>query len=193
MTNPTDTDSVQLAKQHLKAIQQNKTWVEIWDLIYSHPWFQSQLNACVAKTIYKNQLPRGWKDDIQQEAVLLFAREIKRKRDLGFDPQKGDYRALVLTILRRCCLKGIRQFKRTLTNKPIQPSLDVAEETIFDADELFDFREKIRQLPEPGRTIVLAVCHGEPIELIAHRLGQSPRTVYRHLRKSKNQIREKLL
>ncbi len=193
MTNPTDNDAVQLANQHLEAIRQNKTWIEIWDLIYRHPWFQSRLAACVAKTIRKNQLPSDWKEDIQQEAVFLFAREIKKNLDLGYDPAKGNYPTLVWTILRRCCIKGVRQFKRMLTNKQIHPSLELVPESTFDADELFDFRDKIEQLPEPGRTIVLAVCHGETIDMIASRLGQSPRTVYRHLERSKNLLRTMLM
>ena len=146
-------DPAHLRQKHMAAIRSNKHWTEIWDIFYCDPWFQSKLQSFVDRMIRKNRLPADWKDDITQEAVLAFANEIRKRSNLGFDPEKGSYFAFVLTILSRCCAKGTRQFRRILTQTPLEAIELLLTSDVISAEQLIEYRDMIEQLSEPGKTI----------------------------------------
>ena len=185
-------DSAHLKMKHLKAVEEQKTWIEIWELIYCDPWFQSRLEMLIAKIIRKNQLPRHWKDDIYQEAMIVFAQSLRRRPGLGFDPQRGKYESLLVTVLNRCCQKGLRQFRNTLVQRNLDPEIQPCIDRVMSAEKLFEYRELMELIPEPARSILLAICHGESVEAMANRLDCSSRTIYRHLENAKAIILEYL-
>ena len=178
-----------LAEKHLAAVNAQLHWTAVWQVFSDDPWFNRRLNDSANYLIKRWHLPRQNKEDVQQEALVQFARSIERDASLGFRPERGDFGAFLGTIINRCCQKGLRQFrhsnKYSITNESQHP---YAEEWAG-LDEQIDLRESIGRVPEPFRSTVRLVCDGLSIAQIAKRKKKSERTVYRWLEKGIEHLR----
>lgn len=179
----------QLLTKHQNAIQSNRSSTEIWELFYDDPWFRSRLEKCAHYTASRFYLSRDYKDDIRQEALILFSRSIQRDVSLGYDSERGSYGAFVTTIIYRCCQKATRQFRRfscpSATPELFTPTAERVSQHIFE----FDLIDSIERISEPCRSTLLHRCRGLSIEEIAKLCNKSNRTIYRWLEQGIEQMR----
>lgn len=174
----------ELEQTHSDAVASEEQWTGIWQLFYDSPWFKRRLEFSARSLIQRFGLPLQWKEDIKQEALLVFARSVQRDTSLGFDSTRGSFGAFVSTIIHRCCQKGLRQFNHSnlqvIENENLHPFIDLTETL----DEHIDLRECLNQLPEPYRLTVSMICEGKSVPQIASKTRRSTRTVYRWLERA---------
>jgi len=177
-------ESEELELQHFTALQTMQDWQDIWDLFYASDWFRYKLGFCVRKAAREFGLMSDCHDDIRQEALVEFARSIQRNLSLGYDPTKGTFQAFLSTVIYRCCLKGLRQFKRRCLSLPDDDFMHPYYEEHSQLEKVIDFRHVARQIPEPYRGIVRQLLAGQSIEHIARTRKRSKRTIYRWVDRS---------
>ena len=180
----------ELESVHQKAVEAGAEWTQVWELFYENPWFLRRLDFSARKLIYRLHFPVQWKEDIKQEALLVFARSIQRDRTLGFDETRGSYGAFLSTIIYRCCQKGVRQFNHYKKQKICEEYTHPFEELTDQMDEHLDLQHCLRQLPEPYKMTVTLICEGKSIPQIAKRTKRSVRTIYRWIDKATELLRD---
>ena len=181
-----------LLVKHQSAIEAKQSWLEIWELFYNDLWFCERLEKCARFTAHRYHLSPECKDDIQQEALVLFSRSLERDVTLGFNPDRGRYGALVATIIHRSCQKSVRQFR--LRNIPsVTPELFMPlTGHIQQHEDELDLLASIERIPEPYKSTIRLVCSGLSIEEIAEIRNKSKRTIYRWLDRGTEQLRDLL-
>lgn len=184
-------DSEELKHQHFSAVQAMSSWQEIWEIFHSNPWFRSKLGFCARKAAREIGLGADCYDDIQQQALIEFAKALQRNRSLGFDLSKGSFRGFLSTVIYRCCLKGLRQFQRRHHSMTSSNFLHPYYEEHLELEKLIDFRQISRQIPEPFRGVVRQLLAGESVGSIAKSRNRSKRTIYRWIDRSIALLRER--
>lgn len=180
----------ELEDVHQQAIDCDADWTQIWALFYESPWFLRRLDFSARKLIHKLHAPVQWKDDVKQEALLVFARSIQRNPTLGFDLNRGSFGGFLSTIIYRCCQKGLRQFNHHHSQQIDEEHTHPFEDTTKEIDELLDLQNCLSQLPEPYKMTVAMICEGKSISQIAQRTKRSVRTVYRWIDKATELLRQ---
>lgn len=178
-----------LARKHRNANRSRKNWREILQMFYDDPWFQRCLEKQAQSVIRKHRLQVGDREDIKQEAILLFARCLARDATLGYDIQQGDYGGFLATVILRCCQNGRRQFRNRLALLPrFDPALRGYDDgTRFDRE--LDVRELMRRLSEPNRSILDLTMDGLSPAEIAHYQKQPKRTISRRLKQAIDRLK----
>jgi len=176
--------STDLETKHFLASQTLQDWQYIWELFYQDAWFRKKLNRSARYAVRQSGLGRHCIDDVQQEALVEFAKSLQRDPSLGFDPSRGDFRAFLVTIVHRCCQKGLRQFRMQYSLSIEDESLHPCYEDHSQIEEVMDLRQLARQIPEPYRGTVRQICNGLSIDEIARKRNRSKRTIYRWIDKS---------
>jgi DNA-directed RNA polymerase specialized sigma24 family protein len=180
----------ELESIHQRALDANADWTQIWEMFYESPWFLKRLDFSARKLIHKLHFPNQWKEDIKQEALLVFARSIQRNRSLGFDTSRGSYGAFLSTIIYRCCQKGLRQFNHHNNQKIDEEHTHPFEDVTEQVDEHLDLQHCLDHLPEPYKMTVTMICEGKTILQIARKTKRSVRTVYRWIDKATELLRQ---
>lgn len=180
----------ELEISHEQAVDANENWVQIWELFYDSPWFLRRLDFSARKLVNRLHFPVNWKEDVKQEALLVFARSIQRNPSLGFDPERGSYGAFLSTIIHRCCQKGLRQFNHHSSQKIDEEYTHPFEELTEQLDERIDLQHCLSMLPQPYKMTVAMVCEGKSIPQIASQTKRSVRTIYRWLDKATELLRQ---
>ena len=184
-----DVDELEL--RHFTALQMTRAWQEIWEIFYNNPWFRGKLRCCVRKAARDAGLRSDCYDDIQQEALVEFAKALQRNSSLGFLLSKGTFQAFVSTIIYRCCLKGLRQFQRRHRSMPDDDFMHPYYEEHSQFEKLMDFRHLANQISEPYRGIVRQLLAGESIDNIALSRKRSKRTIYRWVDRSVEMLKDR--
>ncbi len=177
-------DIAELELQHFTALQTMQNWQDIWELFYVSEWFRYKLGFCVRRAARECGLQADCHDDIRQEALVEFARAVQRNLSLGYDPGKGSFQGFLSTVIYRCCLKGLRQFKRRCRSLPDDDFMHPYYEEHAQLEKVMDFRHVARQIPEPYRGIVRQLVAGQSVEHIARTRKRSKRTIYRWIDRS---------
>jgi len=172
-----------LEHQYFSTSHATQNWQEVWELFYVSPWFRWKLGVSVRRAARNSGLGADCYDDIQQEALIEFARAIQRNASLGFDPSKGSFRGFLSTVLYRCSLKGLRQFRRRCRSLPSN-YLHPNYEDHLQLERLLDFRDIAAQIPEPYRGVIGQLLAGETVGRIARSQNRSERTIYRWIDRS---------
>lgn len=179
-----------LENKHGCAVDANVPWTGIWQLFHEHAWFKQRLNSSAQRLLKANGLPAQLKDDVTQEASLVFARSLRRDTSLGFDEQKGVYAAFLSTIVYRCCQKGVRQFRREWA-APFNEELAMfADDFTEELSDQLDLDACLDLLPEPYKLTVKLFREGKTIPQIAKRTKRCTRTIYRWLETATSLLRD---
>lgn len=188
---PMSEECQDLELQHFTSLQTMRSWQDIWELFYSNPWFRYKLGICVRKVARDFSLGSDCHDDIQQEALIEFAKALQRNCSLGFDLSKGSFRGFLSTVLYRCCLKGLRQFQRRHRSIPDDDFMHPYYEEHSQLEKVMDFRHMARQIPEPYRGVVRQLLVGVSVADIARSRNRSKRTVYRWIDRSVELLKDR--
>lgn len=186
-------DDNNLELQHFLALQTHQSWQDIWEIFYSNAWFRDKLKRSACRTGRNAGLRSDCQDDIMQEALIEFSKALQRHTSLRYDSSKGSFYRFISTILYRCCIKGLRQFKTR--HRPIlygdfmHPLLEEHAQI----EKLMDFRHIAKQIPEPYQGIIRQLLAGDSIPEIAKSRNRSKRTVYRWVKQSIGLLKEKYL
>ena len=183
--NPVRSRSLEdLELRHLIAVQNAIQWQEVWELFYRNRWFRQTLLIAARKAVRRSGLKRDCVDDVRQQALIEFSRSLQRRTSLGFDPSRGNFAAFVSLIVRRCCLKALRQFRHQYLSLHEEGWFHPYYEESSQIEKIMDLRQAASELPEPYRRLVRQVCAGASIDEIARRSKRSRRTIYRWLDRS---------
>lgn len=181
-----------LKTRHLEAIKQGESWLEIWSLFHRDAWFQKALMYSANRVVKVFQIDPNQLDDIVQEAQFLMGKHIRQDPGLGYDSRKGSYQAYLSTIIDRCCLKAVRQFRNqlrevTLVKEKATKYLVVDNDN---QDRLLDLLNLIDRLPSSERTAIHLHLNGKSIDEIAKTLKRSKRTAYRFLNQAIHDLKQ---
>jgi RNA polymerase sigma factor (sigma-70 family) len=177
----TEPDIDDLLKAFQTGIQENKSWVEIWQLFVKHPAFLGIATKVAVYVARRHRMPICWIEDIKQESYLYFARLIQKDRDLRFDPDKGSLSTWLGTVMFGCCSKATRQFRDSRRQQSAMPGRERTESPIKSVELYLDLLQQINRLDNTTRVVFFLSWEGKSIDEIAAQIGKSERTVYRHL------------
>ncbi len=175
---------------HQQALESNFHWTLVWDLFTENEWFLNRLDYSARAVLTKYHFPLQWKEDVKQEALIQFARSIKRNVSLGYNSERGSFGAFLSTIIYRSCQKGLRQFRHSFCSSIDDEFKHPVVEYAQELDERIDLRECLTSLPEPFRMTVQMVCEGKSIAEIARKTQRSSRTIYRWIEKATELLRD---
>lgn len=156
----------------------------IWRLIVGHPWYQDQLKR-IAQHLARYQSGLVFSEDIEQEAILLLARSLKRSPDLKFKPCQPDeqFSRWMRRIIFRDCRQALRRLCRgqemeSLTDQPMP------EDAQFLQGLRLDVRSGLELLPPKERFIIEQYLLGQSFDETASQLKVSPATVCRRYQRA---------
>ena len=172
----------------------HRCWTDVWAEHIDNTWFQDQLDTCSRGVLYRAKLPSGWASDVRQQAIILFARCLERDVTLGFKAERGCREAFLKTIIHRCCLKSLRQFRRTISEKTMTEKSEIllTHNPVDSLEERLDLRRSVEQLPEPFRMTITLVLEGESAQEISDLFQTSRRTVYRRIEHATKILRARM-
>lgn len=177
----------------LKYVQPDSSleWTEVWQKFHDNRWFKKRLNDSAGRVISQTGLPQEWKEDVKQEALIVFSRALQRDKTLGFDERRGNFGSFISTIIYRCCQKGLRQFRRSI-NQAVTADKHPLTEPMEALDDRLDLRDCVWRLDEPYQSTVRLILFGRSITEIARLTKRSERTIYRRLERAIELLRELL-
>ena len=171
----------------------NTSWELAFEKLSSTRWFKGQLSRAVNRLARKAKLSADRLPDIKQEALVIFAKSMRRDMSLGFDHQRGSLASLLAVIIYRCCCKSLCQFRNPMVNLPFDREanhpLDHHAETI--ADQI-DVQLCVDRLREPFKQTIQLLLANHSMEEIAMLSSCSLRTVYRRRDRAYQLLREQL-
>jgi RNA polymerase sigma factor (sigma-70 family) len=168
-----DTDELweDLRTEFVDAARQRCSWTEIWHTFASNEFYRSQLWNCAERSLLETGAPVGWCDDVAHDAMLLLARQLQKRSDLGYDFKRPphEFASWLRTILFRQCKEAIRSLRRR-HGRDLTLELDPAGERTLMIEQQIDVRLAIDKLDEPVRTIMFLTYGGLSIREIADRI-----------------------
>ena len=182
--------SLEFERQFLK--RSRTGWLELWQWMCQHSWFQDKLNWACQKVLKYSGSPPDRAVDIKQQALLLMAANLRRRPDLGFDASRGRLSPLLATIILRCCQKALRQFRGFDSSRVEETSQVYCLFGEAETDRALDLADGVNNLPEPWRETIKYLLNEVPVSEIAVRFGCSERTVYRRIERAIEMLRQKL-
>ena len=163
-------------KRFAELAKNRESWMELWNLVISNPWFVAQLRRIAFNTLRHFHVPKDRVDDVCQAAIIDIANSMQRTGGLGFDTEKGSLQGFLSTVAVRSCRKAIRQF-RTVT--PPTGLVRTASQTWFDEERRHDLLAAIDDLTEPAATVARLHIYGLTSNEVAKQMNFSVRSVYR--------------
>lgn len=148
-------------------------------MFYQNQWFRNKLTWEARSIVRNSNFDRECADDIQQEALIEFAKSLQKNTSLDFDSSRGEYRWFLSTIVQRCCIKAIRQFRDRDLARLNDDFMHPYYEEQTQLEKVIDFHHMARQIPEPYRGIVRQISLGQSVKEIALSRKRSTRTIYR--------------
>lgn len=128
---------------------------DVWQIFANSEFYREQLSACAKISLMETGAPKSWADDIVQEAMILLARQLRRRSDLGYQLGRPpeQFASWFRTILFRQCHETIRSYRRKHgRDLPLElASVSLPPEVI---EQKLDVRAAIKSLDEPHRTIM---------------------------------------
>ena len=169
-----DQQWIALRAEYLQYLRTDKSWLEIWRLFTQNDWYQSQVRYCAKVALKDSGDPQAWLDDITQDAVLLFSRQLRRSADLGYDTDRSEanFPSWLRTILIRLYKEALRGMRRQHTRE--QNRADFAQEVYrVSQDEKIDLRLAIDRLPPFEKYILHLILDGLSMQEIAGHTGKT--------------------
>ncbi len=184
-------DHEDLKQRFLKAVEDCWRWEETWSLFIAHPWYQTTLQAQARRILRQQQLPISWHEDVQQEAMLLLARTLRRRADLGIDRQQAHQRfaGWMGTIITRDCQEAVRQMRRHFAREQTLPETDPLGLSQLPLDAKIDVSMATQEMEDPERTVLTLWAEGLSVADVAQRLGLSYHRTHYLWRRAIRQLR----
>lgn len=150
-------------------------WRLVWRLLVEHPWYQSQLDYCATWVLRSGKAPHQWLDDLRQDAILLLARTLRQRPDLGIDRCRANdkFAPWLRTIIVRDCREALRRMRRLHRRETALPQQPPTVDRRQQLDVQIDLSMAIDALANPDRTLVSMYLHGYSVKEIARRLQRN--------------------
>lgn len=160
-----------LRTEFVDAVRHSYAWLEVWQVFASNEFYRSQLSTCAEISLLETGASHGWADDVAHEAMLLLARQLRKRSDLGyqFDRPPEQFASWFRTILFHQCHEAIRSMRRR-HDRDLPLDLDPVSERSDLIEQRIDVRMAIGRLDEPHRTILFLSYGGLSLREIADRL-----------------------
>lgn len=171
-----------------------RMWLEIWRLLVQHPWYQAELRCCAQRVLWRGRAPLAWQKEVEHDAMLVLARELRHAPDLGLDYARAEdeFAAWLGTIIRRDCQQALRRLRRVYRPGEALPE-DLPEGHDGNRREVWiDIQAAVNHLNDPARTVVALYSKGLSVRQIAAELELSYWPVYRALRRGLEELRRLL-
>ncbi|WP_430453471.1 sigma-70 family RNA polymerase sigma factor [Rhodopirellula europaea] len=178
-----------LRTNFINATHRSFGWLEVWNIFVSSDLYRNQLSTCAEISLMETGAPKSWADDVAHDAMLLLARQLRKRSDLGyqFDRPPKQFASWFRTILFHQCHEAIRSFRRRHgRDSPLE--LDPISERSQLIEQRLDIRMAVDRLDEPMRTILMLGYGGLSLREIADRL----QLTYDQVRYANKQGRETL-
>ena len=149
-------------------------WLAVWRLLIEHPWYREELAAAARTAVRRVGGPLLWCEDVEQDALLLLAKKLRRDPRLGLDPLRAErlFAAWLSRIIRNDCRQSVRRLRRLSSGSRLPTELP--DKTCgIERETQFDVSAAIQQLAEPTRTVLLLYQQGFPLRKIEEHLGIS--------------------
>jgi RNA polymerase sigma factor (sigma-70 family) len=154
---------------------------KLWRLFVEHPWFGRELPNCARHALKVSSAPAQWLDDVQQDAVMLLGKTLRRRPDLHMRPPitAGAFAGLLRTIISHDCQRSIRKMRRMHL-----PTAELQEEDSMEdlrpmREVFIDVSMAMKQLPILERRVLMLYSYGYKTVEIAAELGLSVATAHR--------------
>ena len=167
-----DNGACELRIAFVEIILREPAWLEVWRLLINDDWYRAQLRRCAEQVVRSGGAPQAWVDDVEQDAVLLLARQLQRTVDLSYDLDRSpdQFGGWIRTIMFRQCREAMRGMRRRHGgHQTLQDDQNGATELSMDAQ--IDLRLAIDGLQDQERAILHLDSSGLSIAQIASRLG----------------------
>ena len=132
---------------------------ETWRRCCNDPWFLRELGSQARRVIGKSRAPPDLWDEVINDAMLVFFRNLDHSPNLGLEPSvtSGIFQAKISRILLNASRKAMRQLRRIY-----QPRLELFRDgdvrrVLANAtarEPNLDLRLAIDELPEPLRRVM---------------------------------------
>ena len=150
-------------------------WHKVWSSFVSDPWFQAELEKLLGRVLYHRGAPAPWLDDLRQDAIMFFARDLRRRVDLGVNRARAaeHFPGWLATILWRICKQALRA--RCRAQHRNGANLGARREIVApNSLRAMEIDMAIEELPEPMRTILAMRRLGWRISEIGKKLKMTP-------------------
>jgi RNA polymerase sigma factor (sigma-70 family) len=150
-------------------------WHAMWALIVADTWYQEQLAAC-ARSLVARQNARGdWLEDVQQEAMTLLGRHLRKWPDLRVNPDRPhtEFAGWMRGIIRNTCQEALRQVWRKRRPLCELPEDDIPDRRGLPIPRRVELSLAIDEIAEPAKTVLTLRFKGFNCKEIARRLHLS--------------------
>jgi hypothetical protein len=89
-------------------------WHDVWHLLSQHPWFRENLTSSAKSVLRRSGCPAEWRQDIEQQAMVLLAWRLRKMPCLGIDPVQAErhFPGWMGTIINHNCRDALRKLSR---------------------------------------------------------------------------------
>lgn len=150
-------------------------WLDVWRLFVGHPWYQAELHHAARRLLWRTHAPRELFEDIEHEAMLYFAKDLRNAPDLHVDRTlfAERFSGFLARIIARDCLKALRALRRQERNETSFPRGYDPPARAANLEIALDLSAAIEELPAALRPVVALYRQGWPLNEIAARLDIS--------------------
>jgi RNA polymerase sigma factor (sigma-70 family) len=160
-------------------------WLGVWQLLIGHPWYQAELHSAAVRLLDRVHAPTESPGNIEHEAMLVLAQELRRAPDLHLDPAQAEesFAGWLATIIQHDCAQALRILHPPIGHPIALPQRFEIAERIRHVEGEIDLSMALQELPDAIRIPLELYSHGKSLAEIAESLGISYWQAYRALRR----------
>ncbi|MEX2141332.1 MAG: sigma-70 family RNA polymerase sigma factor [Pirellulales bacterium] len=161
----------------------SERWVEIWQLFVGHPWYLAELHSAELRLLDRVHEPTESPGDIEHQAMLVLAKELRHAPDLHVDRAlaKERFAGWLAAIIKHDCAQALRAPHPPHSRTSALPQRIEIADRLRHVEREIDLSMALQKLPDVIRTPVELYCHGRSLAEIAESLGISYWQAYRAL------------
>lgn len=151
----------------------SKRWLEIWQLVVSHPWYQQQLASAARSVLRGSGVSLQLQKDIEHDSMTLLARRLRKSAGLGIDPVRAErhFAGWMRTIISRDCRDAVRKLRRQSAASLQRPDHLPASEERVQRETRIDLAMALDRLGGQERAVLTLYSAGYTLLQIAEKLG----------------------
>jgi RNA polymerase sigma factor (sigma-70 family) len=144
-----------LRVEFLDAVRNPNRSRDVWQIFANSEFYREQLSTCAKISLMETGAPKSWADDIVQEAMVLLARQLRKRSDLGYqlDRPTKQFASWIRTILFRQCHEAIRSYRRK-HGRDLPLNLASVSQPPEVIEQKLDLRAALNSLDELPRTVM---------------------------------------
>jgi DNA-directed RNA polymerase specialized sigma24 family protein len=163
---------------------------ETWRIFAGNVRYRAELESVAIRLLRRGRLPSQRAADVVHEALLLLARCLERRGDLGFDPRSGEEQFLAwLHFVARSHCKRVLRRQRLKERWGVQLDDEWATVDAPTAPWLAELTDALQSLTASQQAVVAAYTRFGSIEAAAEHVGLSTTTAWRRFRTAVKDIR----